>query len=310
MIRELRIATRQSRLALWQAEYVADILRRAHPGIEIEVIPMSTRGDEVLDRSLAKIGGKGLFIKELEVAMLEDRADIAVHSMKDVPWDMPKGMMIGAVLQRADPGDALASAGGIDALDALPENARVGTSSLRRQSQMRFIRPDLVIEPVRGNVETRLRKLDEGDFHAVVLAAAGLKRLGLGERITGRLSYDECLPAVGQGAIGIECRTDKEEVRAALKAVEHENSRRCVDAERSFAATLEASCESPVAAYAEIRENELYLRGMVANPEGTRLMRMELRGSQSDGRRIGNDLARQLLANGAGELLEEIKAQS
>jgi len=310
MIRELRIATRQSRLALWQAEYVADILRRAHPGIEIEVIPMSTRGDEVLDRSLAKIGGKGLFIKELEVAMLEDRADIAVHSMKDVPWDMPKGMMIGAVLQRADPGDALASAGGIDALDALPENARVGTSSLRRQSQMRFIRPDLVIEPVRGNVETRLRKLDEGDFHTVVLAAAGLKRLGLGERITGRLSYDECLPAVGQGAIGIECRTDKEEVRAALKAVEHENSRRCVDAERSFAATLEASCESPVAAYAEIRENELYLRGMVANPEGTRLMRMELRGSQSDGRRIGNDLARQLLANGAGELLEEIKAQS
>jgi hydroxymethylbilane synthase len=310
MIRELRIATRQSRLALWQAEYVADILRRAHPGIEIEVIPMSTRGDEVLDRSLAKIGGKGLFIKELEVAMLEDRADIAVHSMKDVPCDMPKGMMIGAVLQRADPGDALASAGGIDALDALPENARVGTSSLRRQSQMRFIRPDLVIEPVRGNVETRLRKLDEGDFHTVVLAAAGLKRLGLGERITGRLSYDECLPAVGQGAIGIECRTDKEEVRAALKAVEHENSRRCVDAERSFAATLEASCESPVAAYAEIRENELYLRGMVANPEGTRLMRMELRGSQSDGRRIGNDLARQLLANGAGELLEEIKAQS
>jgi len=310
MIRELRIATRQSRLALWQAEYVADILRRAHPGIEIEVIPMSTRGDEVLDRSLAKIGGKGLFIKELEVAMLEDRADIAVHSMKDVPWDMPKGMMIGAILQRADPGDALASAGGIDALDALPENARVGTSSLRRQSQMRFIRPDLIIEPVRGNVETRLRKLDEGDFHAVVLAAAGLKRLGLGERITGRLNYDECLPAVGQGAIGIECRTDKEEVRAALKAVEHENSRRCVDAERSFAATLKASCESPVAAYAEIRENELYLRGMVANPEGTRLMRMELRGSQSDGRRIGNDLARKMLADGAGELLEEIKAQS
>ncbi len=310
MIRELRIATRQSRLALWQAEYVADTLRRAHPGIEIEVIPMSTRGDEVLDRSLAKIGGKGLFIKELEVAMFEDRADIAVHSMKDVPWDLPQGMVIGAVLQRADPGDALASAGGIDALDALPENARVGTSSLRRQSQMRFLRPDLTIEPVRGNVETRLRKLDEGEFHAIVLAAAGLKRLGLGERITGRLSYEECLPAVGQGAIGIECREDKEEVLAALKLVEHEGTRRCVDAERSFAATLKASCESPVAAYGEIREGELYLRGMVATPAGSELLRREVRGSQTDARRLGSDLARGLLADGAGTLLESLKTES
>jgi len=310
MIRELRIATRQSRLALWQAEYVADTLRRAHPGIEIEVIPMSTRGDEVLDQSLAKIGGKGLFIKELEVAMFEDRADIAVHSMKDVPWDLPEGMAIGAVLQRADPGDALASAGGIDALDALPENARVGTSSLRRQSQMRFLRPDLDIEPVRGNVETRLRKLDEGEFHAIVLAAAGLKRLGLGERITGRLSYEECLPAVGQGAIGIECREDKEEVVAALKLVEHEGTRRCVDAERSFAATLKASCESPVAAYGEIREGEMHLRGMVATPDGSELLRREVRGSQTDARRLGNDLARSLLADGAGTLLESLKTES
>ncbi|MGB5621699.1 MAG: hydroxymethylbilane synthase [Gammaproteobacteria bacterium] len=310
MIRELRIATRQSRLALWQAEYVADTLRRAHPGIEIEVIPMSTRGDEVLDRSLAKIGGKGLFIKELEVAMLEDRADIAVHSMKDVPWDLPQGMVIGAVLQRADPGDALASVGGIDALDALPENARVGTSSLRRQSQMRFLRPDLTIEPVRGNVETRLRKLDEGEFHAIVLAAAGLKRLGLGERITGRLSYQECLPAVGQGAIGIECREDKQEVLAALKLVEHEGTRRCVDAERSFAATLKASCESPVAAYGEIREGEMYLRGMVATPDGSELLRREVRGSQTDARRLGNDLAKGLLADGAGALLESLQTES
>jgi hydroxymethylbilane synthase len=310
MIRELRIATRQSRLALWQAEYVADTLRRAHPGIEIEVIPMSTRGDEVLDRSLAKIGGKGLFIKELEVAMFEDRADIAVHSMKDVPWDLPKGMMIGAVLQRADPGDALASAGGIDALDALPEYAKVGTSSLRRQAQLRHLRPDLIIEPVRGNVETRLRKLDDGDFHAIILAAAGLKRLGLGERITGRLTYDECLPAVGQGAIGIECRRDREEVRAAIQAVEHEGTRRCVDAERSFAATLKASCESPVAAHGEIRDGELYLRGVVASPDGSELMRRDIRGAQSDGGRLGNDLGRQMLADGAGALLEKHQTES
>lgn len=310
MIKDIRIATRQSRLALWQAEYVADTLRRARPGLEIEVIPMSTRGDEVLDASLAKLGGKGLFIKELEVAMLEDRADVAVHSMKDVPWDMPDNMHIGAVLQRADPADVLVAGGEVDCLDALPEGARIGTSSLRRQAQLCHTRPDLVIEPVRGNVETRLRKLDEGAFDAIILAAAGLKRLGLGERISGKLDFDECLPAVGQGAIGIECRADHGEVREVLTAVEHLGTRRCVDAERSFAERLQASCESPLAAHAELRDGEMYLRGVVASPDGRRLLRGSVRGGQADGVRLGHDLAHDLTGKGAVELLEQIsKAQ-
>jgi len=306
MIKDIRIATRQSRLALWQAEYVADTLRRAKPGLEIEVIPMSTRGDEVLDKSLAKIGGKGLFIKELEVAMLEDRADVAVHSMKDVPWDLPGNMHIGAVLQRADAADALVAGDEIDCLASLPEGAKVGTSSLRRQAQLRHLRPDLVIEPVRGNVETRLRKLDEGTFDAIILAAAGLKRLGLGERISGTLSFDECLPAVGQGAIGIECRADRQEVREVLTAVEHLGTRRCVDAERNFAARLEASCESPLAAYAETRDGEMYLRGVVASPDGRQLLRGSVRGGQADSVRLGHDLAHDLTGKGAVELLEQI----
>jgi hydroxymethylbilane synthase len=306
MIKDVRIATRQSRLALWQAEYVADTLRRARPGLEIDVVPMSTRGDEVLDKSLAKIGGKGLFIKELEVAMLEDRADVAVHSMKDVPWDLPDNMCIGAILQRADPADALVAREAIDSLAALPEGARVGTSSLRRQAQLRHLRPDLIIEPVRGNVETRLRKLDDGMFDAVILAAAGLKRLGLGERISGILSADECLSAVGQGAIGIECRADRDDVREVLSAVEHTGTRRCVDAERSFAERLQASCESPLAAFAELRDSEMYLRGIVASPDGARLLRGSVRGGQTDSVRLGHDLAHDLTAKGAVELLEQL----
>ena len=310
MIQNIRIATRQSRLALWQTEYVADTLRRAHPGIEIEIIPMTTRGDQILDRSLAKVGGKGLFIKELEVAMMEGRADIAVHSMKDVPWDMPEGMRIGAVLQRADPGDAIASKPGVDSLAKLPEGARVGTSSLRRQAQLRHARPDLVVEPVRGNVETRLRKLDEGEFDAVILAAAGLKRLGLGERITGRLEIDECLPAVGQGIIGIECKSEDEAVLEALRAIEHTKTRHCLEGERTVAAQLQASCESPIAAYGELRDGELFLRGVVATPDGSRLLRGQARGGASDARQLGRELVAELRQQGAQELLESIAPAS
>ncbi len=310
MIKEIRIATRQSRLALWQTEYVADTLRRAHPGIDIEIIPMTTRGDQILDRSLAKVGGKGLFIKELETAMLEDRADVAVHSMKDVPWDLPGGMTIGAVLQRADPGDAIAAAKNGESLSALPEGARVGTSSLRRQAQIQNARPDLRIGPVRGNVETRLRKLDEGAFDAVILAAAGLKRLGLGERISGRLTMEECLPAVGQGIIGIECRAEDQSILEALQAVEHAGTRRCINGERSLARELGASCESPIAAFGELREGELFLRGVVAMPDGSRVIRAMVRGSASDGRELGRELAMDLRAQGADELLEASRAGS
>ncbi len=308
IIKNIRIATRQSRLALWQSEYVADTLRRAHPGVDIEIIPMSTRGDDILDKSLAKIGGKGLFIKELETAMLEGKTDIAVHSMKDVPWDMPENMCIGAALQRADAVDVLVANGDeIHDLDTLPEGARIGTSSLRRQSQLLNLRPDLKILPIRGNVETRLRKLDEGEFDAIVLAAAGLKRLGLGERITARLETSQCLPAVGQGIIGIECRENDEKIREALLTVEHAGTRRCLDAERGFAAGLNASCESPVAAHAEIRDGELLLNGLVARPDGSEVLRGNMRGRLSDGPLLGKGLAADLKKKGAEELLEPVQ---
>jgi len=303
MIKTLRIATRQSRLALWQTEYVADTLRRSIQGLEVEILPMTTKGDQTLDQSLAKIGGKGLFIKELETAMLEGHADLAVHSMKDVPWRLPDGMIIAAVLQRADPGDALVANGELENLMDLPEGARVGTSSLRRQAQIRHLRPDLKIASVRGNVETRLNKLESGEFDAVVLAAAGLKRLGFGSRISARLDFDECLPAIGQGAIGIECRADNEELITALQQVQHPGTRRCLDAERSLAAKLEASCESPVAAYAEVRDGELLLRGLVASPDGTKVISGRRRGRLIDAEWLGQDLARELIENGAGDIL-------
>lgn len=308
MIQNLRIATRQSRLALWQAEYVADTLRRAIQGLEVEIVPMKTEGDIRLEQSLAKIGGKGLFIKELEAAMMEDRADIAVHSMKDVPWRLPDGLTIASVLQRADPSDALVSVGDVP-LGELRERARVGTSSMRRQAQIRHLRPDIQVHPVRGNVETRLRKLDEGEFDAVVLAAAGLKRLGKGSRISVRLEFDQCLPAIGQGAIGIECRADNEELVTALKGVEHAGTRRCLDGERALAESLEASCESPIAAHGEVRDGELLLRGLVATPDGQRLVRGQRRGRLADAEWLGQDLARELLEQGGREILEELSRE-
>jgi hydroxymethylbilane synthase len=317
----IRIATRKSQLALWQAEHVAALLRAAHPGLEIELVPLVTQGDRIQDRSLAAIGGKGLFIKELEVAIEERRADIAVHSMKDVPAELPNGFTIAAVLKRADPRDALVTASGIARLEDLPQGAVVGTSSLRRQAQIRALRGDLRIEALRGNVDTRLRKLDTGAgggvtadplsgtrMDAIVLACAGLIRLGLESRITARLDPKVCLPAVTQGVIGIECREDDSSTVKILQSLEDAATRKVMEAERAFAARLGGSCQSPIAAYAELEADRITLRGLVAEPDGSKLLRDTLAGSSTDPKALGRQLAERLLSQGAGALLERLRA--
>jgi hydroxymethylbilane synthase len=304
--RVLRIATRKSPLALWQAEHVATLLRGAHPGLSVELKPMSTQGDRILDRSLAAIGGKGLFIKELEVALAERGADIAVHSMKDVPAEMPQGFVIGAFLERADPRDALLCRRGA-ALADLPAGAKVGTSSLRRRAQILAARPDLAIEPLRGNVETRLSRLESGALEAIVLASAGLVRLGLESRITARLAPEAMLPAVGQGAIGIECRSDDTRSRALVGVLDDAATHTALAAERAFAQTLGGSCQSPIAALAHIEEDRLTLHGLVAEPDGSRLLRDSVSGSRAQAAGLGEELARRLLASGARELLERLR---
>jgi hydroxymethylbilane synthase len=304
----LRIATRKSQLALWQAEHVAALLRDAHPGLQIELVPLLTQGDRIQDRSLAAIGGKGLFIKELEVAIEANRADIAVHSMKDVPADLPRGLTIGAVLKRADPRDALVTTSGIARLEDLPRGAIVGTSSLRRQAQLYALRADLRIESMRGNVDTRIRKLDAGGMDAIVLACAGLVRLGLEARITARLDPKVCLPAVTQGVIGIECRRSDARTVQLLQALEDAATRTVMDAERAFAARLGGSCQSPIAAYAELDAGRITLRGLVAEPDGSRLLRDSSSGDLKDPATLGRQLAERMLAAGAGPLLERLRA--
>jgi hydroxymethylbilane synthase len=306
--KELRIATRKSQLALWQAEHVAALLREAHPGLQIELVPLLTQGDRIQDRSLAAIGGKGLFIKELEVAIEDLRADIAVHSMKDVPADLPHGLTIGAVLKRADPRDALVTTSGIARLEDLPRGAIVGTSSLRRQAQLYALRPDLSIQSLRGNVDTRIRKLDAGGMDAIVLACAGLVRLGLESRITARLDPKVCLPAVTQGVIGIECRSNDVRTAGLLQALEDAATRKVMDAERAFAARLGGSCQSPIAAYAELDADRITLRGLVAEPDGSRLLRDTESGSAENPAALGRQLAERMLAAGAGLLLERLRA--
>ena len=303
----LRIATRKSQLALWQAEHVAALLRGAHTGLEVELVPMVTQGDRIQDRTLAAIGGKGLFIKELEVALEERRADIAVHSMKDLPAELPEGLTIAAVLERADPRDALLSASAAR-LDDLPRGARVGTSSLRRQAQLMAARPDLRIEPLRGNVDTRLRRLDAGEMDAIVLACAGLIRLGLESRITARLDPMISLPAVAQGVIGIECRGADARTLELVGMLNHRDTRIAMDAERAFAHRLGGSCQSPIAAHARIGGRRLILDGLVAEPDGSRLLRDTLPGSVDDPAALGRRLAERLLAAGAGSLLERLRA--
>lgn len=307
MRKAVRIATRRSRLALWQAEHVAALLGEAHPGLAVELVPMVTQGDRILDRALAEVGGKGLFIKELEVAMLEGRADLAVHSMKDVPAEMPAGFLLASVLERADPHDAFV-ANRLRQLGDLPAGARVGTSSLRRQCQLRRARPDLRLLALRGNVDTRLRKLDEGGYDAIVLAAAGLRRLGLEQRIASLVPTGVSLPAVGQGVIGIECRESDAGTRELVAALEHAATRTCLSAERAFAARLGGSCQSPVAGFAELAGDALRLRGLVGSPDGSSVYADEVSGAPADAARLGTRLADRLLDAGAGPLLEQLRA--
>jgi len=298
----LRIATRKSPLALWQSEHVADHLRRAHPGLVVELVPMSTRGDEVLDRSLAAIGGKGLFLKELELAMLRGEADCAVHSLKDVPMELDAPFALPAILQRADPADAFVS-NRYATLDALPQGACVGTSSLRRQAQLRALRPDLQSRDLRGNVNTRLAKLDAGDYDAIILACAGLERLQLGARIADRLRAPQWLPAPAQAAVAVECRADADEVIALLAVLDDARTRPCVEAERAMNRALDGSCHVPVAGLAQWRGEDLWLQGLVGGVTDGRSVRAEAQGPSSDPEAVGREVARQLLEAGAGELL-------
>jgi len=300
----LRIATRQSELALWQAKHVAARLAALESVREVTLVPLSTRGDEILDRSLQKIGGKGLFIKELEVAMQAGKADIAVHSMKDVPAELPEGFCIAAVLERASPADALVSAHGLKLHD-LPEGAVIGSSSLRRQAQLRTLRPDLAVKPLRGNVATRLGKLDNEDYAAIVLASAGLDRLGLRSRITEEFTPQQMLPAAAQGVIGIECLEDRGELKELLLDLEHGRTKQTTLAERAVARELGASCQSPVASYATIEDEILTIDALVATPDGSLVLRVHEAGPVEDAEQLGLAAARKLLEQGAEELLEE-----
>ncbi|MBS7458827.1 hydroxymethylbilane synthase [Coralloluteibacterium stylophorae] len=301
----LRLATRKSALALWQTEHVAARLRQAHPGLEVELVPMSTRGDEVLDRSLSAIGGKGLFLKELEIAMLEGRADAAVHSLKDVPMELDGPFALGAVLERADAADAFVSVAHPD-LDGLPEGARVGTSSLRRKVQLRARRPDLRILDLRGNVLTRLGKLDAGGYDAIVLACAGLQRLGVAGRITARLDPPAWVPAVAQGAIAVECRADDAGTHALFAALDHAPTRARIAAERAMNLALHGSCHAPVGGYAELDGARLRLIGLVGSESDPALLRGEAEGDAAAPEELGRRLAADLLARGADRLLHAL----
>ena len=301
----IRIATRESPLALWQAEFVkAEILRR-HPEITIELVGMTTKGDIILDTPLAKIGGKALFVKELEVAMLENRADIAVHSMKDVPMEFPQGLGLVVICEREDPTDAFVS-NNYGSVDELPRGARVGTSSLRRQCQLRSLRPDLEIGDLRGNVGTRLSKLDRGEFDAIILATAGLLRLKLSSRIQQRMSPLISLPAGGQGAVGIECRNGDTDLIALLQELHHPDTADRVVAERAVNTRLNGGCQVPIACYAELEGEQLFLRALVGEPDGTRLLRCEMRGARTEAEQLGIAVAENLLAQGADEILSAL----
>ncbi|MHB1332836.1 MAG: hydroxymethylbilane synthase [Sulfuriferula sp.] len=302
---ELIIASRESALAMWQAEHIAERLRGLYPAMRVTILGMTTQGDQILDSPLSKIGGKGLFVKELETAMTEGRAHIAVHSIKDVPMNLPEGFQLAVIGEREDPRDAFVSST-YASLDALPAGARVGTSSLRRECQLRARYPQLSIEPLRGNVQTRLRKLDGGQYDAIILAAAGLKRLGLSARIREELSPEQSLPAVGQGALGIECLAGRDDLLALLAPLNHDSTADCVRAERAMSRTLGGSCQVPLGAYAEIADGVLSLRGFVAEIDGSRIISGSVAGPSQDAERLGCELADQLLAQGAGAILEAL----
>lgn len=310
----LRIATRESPLAMWQAEFVQKTLQDSHPDLTVELLPMTTRGDQILDAPLAKIGGKGLFMKELEVAILEDRADIAVHSMKDVPMFFPEGLMLAVICQREDNRDAFVS-NSVAAFEDLPEGAIVGSSSLRRQCQLKALRPDIQIKNLRGNVNTRLRKLDEGEYDAIILAAAGLIRLEMPDRISSFLDIQTCLPAGGQGAVGIECREGDQDTLDLLRVLDHRDTTVCVNAERAVNTRLNGGCQVPIACLAElIRQGsggesgeDILIRGLVGEVDGSRILRSEKVGPATEGVRLGEAVAEDLLAQGAAQILSRLE---
>ncbi len=308
----VRIATRESPLALWQAEFIKAELEAVHANVEVELLGMTTRGDQILDSPLSKVGGKGLFVKELETALLEDRADIAVHSMKDVPMEFPEGLGLSIICEREDPRDAFVS-NKYDSLDQLPQGSRVGTSSLRRQCQLRMQRPDLKILDLRGNVNTRLRKLDEGQYDAIILATAGLLRLEMADRISQRMSVEQSLPAGGQGAVGVETRNNDERMQALLAPLHHQATADCVIAERSMNLRLEGGCQVPIACFAiadPADDSQLWLRGLVGSPDGSQILRSEARAPRAEAEALGVTVAEDLLAQGAGEILKAVYAES
>ena len=304
-LQRLVIASRESALAMWQAEHIRDRLSALYPQTEVSILGMTTQGDQILNVSLSKIGGKGLFVKELETALEDGRADLAVHSLKDVPMVLPDGFALAAIGEREDPHDAFVS-NLHENLDSLPAGSVVGTSSLRRESQLRARYPHLRIEPLRGNVQTRLRKLDEGQYAAIILAAAGLKRLGLESRIRAIISTEDSLPAVGQGALGIECRADRLDVIGMLRPLHHADTAACVLAERAMSRALNGSCQVPLGGFAKVMEGRLFMRGFVASTDGMTMMRAEATGSMEDPEALGRRIAEELLAKGAGRILASL----
>lgn len=306
MKQTLRIGTRGSQLALWQARWVQAALEQACPGATVELVIIKTQGDKILDVPLAKVGGKGLFVKEIEEALLDGRIDLAVHSMKDMPAEVPDGLTIGAVPRRENPLDALLCKQHTS-LESLPQGARIGTSSLRRAAQIQHVRPDAVIIPLRGNLDTRLKKLDTTDLDAIILAAAGLKRLGLGDRITACLDERQMLPAVGQGALCIEIRDADDETHAMVAKLDHDETRTAVIAERAFLTRLQGGCQVPLAAHAKIVDRQLQMTGLVAELDGHRILKADAETSPDQAEKMGIQLAEELIAQGAGEILERLQ---
>lgn len=305
MIKTLKIATRQSPLALWQAEHIRARLEHLHAGLTVELVTFVTQGDKILDTPLAKIGGKGLFVKELEAALLDGRADLAVHSMKDVPMQLPEGLSLAVICEREDPLDAFVS-NNYNHFDELPLGAKVGTSSLRRKCQILKNRPDLDIIDLRGNVGTRLSKLDAGQYDAIILASAGLKRLGLADRIRHTIQPELSLPAVGQGALGLECREGDQAVLDLILPLLHAETDACVRAERAFNAYLEGGCQVPIAGYATLNNEQLHLEGRVGSVDGQTLLKANVSGAIEDATELGETLAKELLHLGAGDLLKAL----
>ncbi len=301
----LRLGTRKSKLALIQSNWVKQEIEKRFPDVQVELVKVTTKGDKILDVPLARVGGKGLFVKEIEEALLDGRIDFAVHSLKDVPTELPKGLEVSVFPEREDPRDALIARSGKGLME-LPPGAKVGTSSLRRMAQLRAVRPDLVIESLRGNLDTRLNKLDEGHFDAIILAAAGLKRMGLSGRITEIISPEVLLPAIGQGALGIELRSEDRGTKRILSSLSHEETTIRVRAERAFLARLEGGCQVPIGAYATIEGNELTLEGLIGDEDGKKILRMKKMGSVDDPESIGDELGKEMLDAGGKEILEAV----